>query len=306
MKSRLILTVALAAVVLVSSAAAELDYYKHLRYPSKIVPGVGRDKFDQEGDPDAVGYKRRSVQWWPRKGQDIIDIPAGAPLRTWTRNKGQKDPEALAGIARNWTASDPETFKAHLVAFRSFGTSTIHPTLRRSYIPIAILRLENGEQRGVLDHGDISQMLSADDHKFIKKVWEEAFPKLYAKTSQDESLSMKGGAPGGVNPDIKLELWTKSWPKFNAIEWPKEGAKYPRYGRKGSDLVFEFEWSRDVARWFRLAYLLADPFGCRCLNNLTMLRFHIPLFKPDVRFSRIRLSDKDSRFRPRQALRQQG
>ena len=34
------------------------------------------------------------------------------------------------------------------------------------------------------------------------------------------------------------------------------------------------------------AYLLADPFGCRCLNNLTLLRFHIPLFKPDVRFSR--------------------
>ena len=53
------------------------------------------------------------------------------------------------------------------------------------------------------------------------------------------------------------------------------------------------------------AYLLADPFGCRCLTSQTVLRFHIPLFKPDVRFSRIRLSDKDSRFRPRQALRQQ-
>ncbi len=51
------------------------------------------------------------------------------------------------------------------------------------------------------------------------------------------------------------------------------------------------------------AYQLADPFGCRCLNNLTMLRFHIPLFKPDVRFSRIRLSDKDSRFRPRKVAR---
>ena len=60
-----------------------------------------------------------------------------------------------------------------------------------------------------------------------------------------------------------------------------------------------------MARWFRLAYLLVDPFGCRCLNDLTLLRFHIPLFKPDVRFSRIRLSDKDSRFRPRQAVPQQ-
>jgi len=32
-----------------------------------------------------------------------------------------------------------------------------------------------------------------------------------------------------------------------------------------------------------------------------MLRFHIPLIKPDVRISRIRLSDKESRFRPREA-----
>ncbi len=45
---------------------------------------------------------------------------------------------------------------------------------------------------------------------------------------------------------------------------------------------------------------VADPFGCRCLNIITVLRFHIPLIKPDVRFSRIRLSDKDSRFRPRE------
>ena len=35
-----------------------------------------------------------------------------------------------------------------------------------------------------------------------------------------------------------------------------------------------------------------------------MLRFHIPLVKPDVQISRIRLSDKDSRLRPREAPRQ--
>ena len=34
-----------------------------------------------------------------------------------------------------------------------------------------------------------------------------------------------------------------------------------------------------------------------------MLRFHIPLIKPDVRFSRIRLSDRISRFCPREAAR---
>jgi len=31
-----------------------------------------------------------------------------------------------------------------------------------------------------------------------------------------------------------------------------------------------------------------------------MLRFYIPLIKPDVRVSRIRLSDKDSRVRTRE------
>ena len=31
-----------------------------------------------------------------------------------------------------------------------------------------------------------------------------------------------------------------------------------------------------------------------------MLRFHLPLIKPDVRISRIRLSDKESRVRSRE------
>ncbi len=48
-------------------------------------------------------------------------------------------------------------------------------------------------------------------------------------------------------------------------------------------------------------YPLSGPFGWRCLTGLTMLRFHTPLIEPDVRFSRIRLSDKGSRFRPREA-----
>jgi hypothetical protein len=54
-----------------------------------------------------------------------------------------------------------------------------------------------------------------------------------------------------------------------------------------------------VARWFRLGLAVAAPFVLRCIKSSTMLRFHIPLIKPDLRFSRIRLSDKDSRFRPR-------
>ena len=37
-----------------------------------------------------------------------------------------------------------------------------------------------------------------------------------------------------------------------------------------------------------------------------MLRFHIPLIEPDVRISRIRLSEETSRFRPRKAARPLG
>ena len=49
--------------------------------------------------------------------------------------------------------------------------------------------------------------------------------------------------------------------------------------------------------------LLARPFVCECHKISTMLRFHIPLIEPDVRISRIRLSDKDSCFRPREVAR---
>jgi hypothetical protein len=37
-----------------------------------------------------------------------------------------------------------------------------------------------------------------------------------------------------------------------------------------------------------------------------LLRFHIPLIEPDVQISRIRLSDKTSRLRPRPAVLQIG
>lgn len=50
--------------------------------------------------------------------------------------------------------------------------------------------------------------------------------------------------------------------------------------------------SREVARRVRLGLSVADPFGCRCISIPTILRFHLPLVKPDVRISRIRLSQE--------------
>ncbi|MBC8373909.1 MAG: hypothetical protein H8E53_09975, partial [Planctomycetes bacterium] len=168
MKEHLVLTMFVAGCVCANAIAKEHDFYRYLRYPSKPVPGIGRNKVEQDGSPGTVGYKRRTVHWWPRKGHDFVDIPEGAPLRTWTRNKGQQDKEALAGVARNWAASDPETFKAHLIALRGFGTSSADTPA----IPAAVLRLDSGRQRAVIDKAPVSRMISREDRDFIHKVWE--------------------------------------------------------------------------------------------------------------------------------------
>jgi len=44
----------------------------------------------------------------------------------------------------------------------------------------------------------------------------------------------------------------------------------------------------------------SGPFVGRGFTRRTLLRFHFPLIEPDGRISRIRLSDQDSRVRPRQ------
>ena len=60
-----------------------------------------------------------------------------------------------------------------------------------------------------------------------------------------------------------------------------------------------------MARWFRLKFVFSvyRLVSRRCHNISAMLRFHLPLIKPDVRISRIRLSDKESRLRPREVAR---
>ena len=56
-----------------------------------------------------------------------------------------------------------------------------------------------------------------------------------------------------------------------------------------------------MARWFRCWLGLLPALSVAgALRSFTMLRFHIPLIKPDVRISRIRLSDKESRVRSRE------
>ncbi len=71
----------------------------------------------------------------------------------------------------------------------------------------------------------------------------------------------------------------------------------------------KFRWRSGRVEMWRgglgrcLYSLLARPFVCECHNISTVLRFHIPLIEPGVRFSRTGLSDKDSRVRTRKVSR---
>src|SRR5580692_3290331 len=47
---------------------------------------------------------------------------------------------------------------------------------------------------------------------------------------------------------------------------------------------------------------VSASFVWRCLSGATMTRFHIPLIEPDMKISRIRLSDKTSRLHPRHVV----
>ncbi|NQT89261.1 hypothetical protein HQ560_21010, partial [bacterium] len=221
------------------ATAGELDLYRHLRYPSKLVPDVGRNKVEQDGGPDAVGYKRRTVAWWPRKGQDIVDIPEGARLHTWTRNNGKKDAAARAGLGQNWRPSDSETFKAHLVGLRGIGTSTDIPGSLHPYVPLAVVRMEDGRQRVVADCGPLCRMLSAEDGRFVHGVWEEAHRKLYATVTQGAHVTRRERPAGGIKPEPDLKLWEEALPEFNAIVTPRKDAKYPVWKKSDDRVDFE-------------------------------------------------------------------
>lgn len=66
-----------------AAAAQEYDYFLNACFPGNLREDVGLDQVEQA--PDAAGQPgRRVVRWWPQRGVDMVDVPAGVPLRTWT------------------------------------------------------------------------------------------------------------------------------------------------------------------------------------------------------------------------------
>lgn len=130
------------------------DFFERAQYPgNRLRPEVELSEIEQEGGPDATGYNRRTVTFWPRQGIDIIPETSvkHAPLRTWTRRTEAVDPMTIAGSRKRWASDVQPTFKAHLLAFRGvanpYGDPFDQPYDRGAMTPGAVLRLEDGTKR---------------------------------------------------------------------------------------------------------------------------------------------------------------
>ena len=123
-------TPSLAAWVLAAGIglAADYEFYAGSQYPGKALrPGVELRKVVEPGGKPQE-YARRSVEWWPRQGVDLIAVKAGMPHRTWT------------------FAKDGTTLDAHLVGFRGMG-NTVTEREGEGDEPPVVLRLADGRKR---------------------------------------------------------------------------------------------------------------------------------------------------------------
>ena len=112
MKTKLILAAAVVGWLCAGAAADDYDFYAGLQYPgAKLRSDVDVYKVKEAGKGDPKAYERREVDWWPRKGVDIVEVKEGMPLRTWTRRDGEQ----------------PREFKAHLIGFRGIGNKHGNP-----------------------------------------------------------------------------------------------------------------------------------------------------------------------------------
>ena len=60
--------------------AREAPLFERVKMRGRVLDEVSRDVIKQApGD----GYQLRTVEWWPKKGVDIVEKPKGEP-RTWT------------------------------------------------------------------------------------------------------------------------------------------------------------------------------------------------------------------------------
>ncbi|MHC4199336.1 MAG: hypothetical protein ACYSU0_05045, partial [Planctomycetota bacterium] len=234
MKTKLILTIALAGPVCAGAAAADYDFYGGVRYPgAKLRPDVELYKVKRSGRGDAKAYERREVDWWPRKGVDVIDIKRGMPLRTWT-----------------WKS---KPLRAHLIGFRGIG-NTMSNKFRGDggpWEPGVVLRLDDGRKRCF-----VKGSFSGEDKKFIMDLYVKEMRRIKAgldgtKRAKRPNADLRWpnnarpGEPGTMQVESEHFVWI-SGSQAGSEGDPWVNAKAPdkaEWYRDGSVKCAEYWWA---------------------------------------------------------------
>ena len=263
MKTRIIGTLTLAAALHAATASPDYDFFAGAQYPGGTKkPGVGLYQAKQEGGRDAEGHQRRTVNWWPRKGVDLIEVKQGMPLRTWTLRDRQMDADvaivhpqpAAEELSRRLQSTQARSFEAHLIGFRGvgneYGNSFGYPAY---YCPAVVLRLPDGRKRCFTRSNFV-----AEDEKYILDLYLAEMKRIRTTQSNlDYRVSeqvlrewpnnAKPGEPGTMRFASKHIVWvsgSQQAPNESYSPWvnhdePEKAALF----REGSLAFGEYMWS---------------------------------------------------------------
>jgi len=264
MKARLILMVALVGLVPAdSTAGADYDFFDRARYPGAgLKPGVDIYKVKQTGGDRAEGYQRRVVDWWPRKGVDVIEVKDAMPLRTWTIRQREMDPNAVGEhlilgietLTRRVRWGRPLQFKARLIAFRGIGNRYSNPfEPPKIYCPGLVLLLEDGTKR-CFTRG----LFVEKDEKYALGLYLKEMDKLRKTLTNEKHPVSEGlkrgwpnnakpGEPGTMRVESEHFVWVSgSQHAPNEVYSPWVNRDYPekaRLYREGSVTFAEDMWA---------------------------------------------------------------
>ena len=230
MKTKLMLTIGLTGLICVGAVAENYDFYAATQYPgAKLRPGVDIYKVKQAGKSEPKAYQRREVNWWPRKGVDIIDVKPGMPLRTWTPK-------------RSHVSVGDKPFKAHLIAFRGMG-NTMSSKFRGDggpWEPGVVLRLEDGRKRCF-----VRGSFDGEDKKFIMDLYVKEMARIAAcldKTVYVKSPGLDTSYPNNAKPGQPGTMQVES-PHFIWVSGSQAGSEGdPWVNAKAPDKA---QWYRD-------------------------------------------------------------
>lgn len=151
--------------------AREAPLFERAKMRGRVLDEVSRDVIKQTpGD----GYQSRTVEWWPKKGVDLVEEPKGEP-RTWTirENPDKWWPRTLRGKTQ---------FKAHLLGFRGIGAAQDPwaDDVTKPWTPAVVLRLPDGRKRCF-----VRESFSDEDQKYIVDLYEKQMKVLRDNTFEE-------------------------------------------------------------------------------------------------------------------------